>query len=117
MRLTGRSRPMLRRRLACAAARAVPGAHPAQPGCVHYGIFIGVDGLSAGLLRGLIGNDLAGAYTHVRRFGYEGVTTFNARSDYTHEVTLPNRMTLSTGRPVLQPAGQLNTVHRSYTNH
>ena len=89
MSLTGRSRPALRRRLACAAARAVPGAHIAQPG----------------------------AYANFRRFVDEGTTAFNARSDYTHKVTLPNRMTLSTGRPVLQTTGQLNTVHRFYTNH
>jgi len=92
-------------------------ARTTQPGCVHYLIFNGVDGLSAGLLRGLSRNGLAGDYTHLQRFGYEGATTFNARSDYTHNVTFPNRMTLSTGRPVPQPAGHPNTVHHFPMNH
>ena len=70
-----------------------------------------------GLLRCLAENDPAGACANFRRFGCEGVTTFNARSDYIHTVTLPNRMTLSTRWPVLQPTGQLNTVHHFPMNH
>lgn len=69
-----------------------------------------------GALRGLIRNGPAGDYTTFRRVGYEGVTTFNTRSDYTHTVTLPNHTTAFTGRPVLQPTGQSNTVHHFYTN-
>jgi hypothetical protein len=91
--------------------------HITQPGRAQHLIFIGVDGLGAGLPRGLTGTDPAGAYSTFRRFGYEGGTTPNARSDYTHNVTLPNRMTLSTGWPVLQPTGQMNTVHHSPMNH
>jgi hypothetical protein len=44
------------------------------------------------------------------------VTTFNTRSDYTHTVTLPNHTAAFTGRRVLQPTGQSNTVHHFYTN-
>ena len=42
---------------------------------------------------------------------------FNARSDCTHTVTLPNHTNAFTGRRVLQPAGYPNTVHHYYTNH
>jgi hypothetical protein len=65
----------------------------------------------------LIGNELAGIDAHFRRFGYEGESSFDARSDYTHTVTLPNHTTLLTGRHVSQPAGQPNTVQHRYTNH
>jgi hypothetical protein len=115
VRLTGRPRTPLGC-LACADALAPPTAHPPQPGGSDHVIFISVDGLSAGLLRDLIGNDLAGDYAHFRRFGYEGAITFNAHSDDTHTVTLPNHTIMLTGRPVLQPVGQPNTVHHCYTN-
>jgi len=116
VRLTGRSCT----KLGCFGYADVPGlptAYPAPPGCFDRVIFNSVDVLSAGLLRGLLRNGLAGDYTRSRRFGYEGVTAFKARSDYTHNVTLPNRMTFSTGRPVLQPTGELNTVHHFPMNH
>ena len=46
----------------------------------------------------------------------EGLT-FNARTDYTHTVTIPNHTCMLTGRPVLQPVGQPNTTHHGYTSN
>jgi hypothetical protein len=95
----------------------LPTAHTTQPGCLQHLISIGVEGLSAGLPRGLAGDDLAGAYANFRRFGYEGVTTFSARSDYTRTIKLVNRIIQSTGRPVLRPAGQPTAVRFFDTYH
>jgi hypothetical protein len=39
------------------------------------------------------------------------------RTDFTHTVTIPNHTCMATGRPVLQPDGQPNTVHHGYTNN
>ncbi|MBW1687523.1 MAG: hypothetical protein JRS35_21005 [Deltaproteobacteria bacterium] len=102
MRPRGRFRPVLGCRLAYAAARAAPSAHTAEPGCLHYLIFIGVDGLGAGLLRGLIGNDLAGAFANLRRFVDEGTTAFNSRSDYTHTYRHASRPHDRFHRPVIR---------------
>jgi hypothetical protein len=46
-----------------------------------------------------------------------GASTFNARTDYTHTVTLPNHTCMVTGRPVLQPDGQPDTVHHGYVSN
>ena len=56
-----------------------------------------------------------GELGNFRRFVDEGATTFNARTDYTHTITLPNHTSMLAGRPVLQPATQPNTVHHGYT--
>ena len=79
-------------------------------------IFISVDGLNAGMLSDLIANDLVGNYANFQRFVDEGATTFDAHNDYDDTTTLPNHTSMLTGRPVLQPAGQANTVHHGYTD-
>ncbi len=85
-------------------------------GVVQHVIHVSVDGLRADLLQSLIAGDPAG-YANFKRFVDEGATTFNARTDYTHSITLPNHTSMITGRPVLQPSGQPNTVHHGYTSN
>jgi len=92
-------------------------AQPAPAGQIQHVIHISVDGLRADYLEDLINNDTMGQYANFKRFVTEGATTFNARTDYTHTITLPNHTTMITGRPVLQPAGQPNTVHHGYTSN
>lgn len=90
---------------------------PARAPAAEHVIHISVDGLSATLLEALIANDVNGDYASFARFVAEGATTFAARTDYTHTITLPNHTSMLTGRPVLQPTGQPNTVHHGYTDN
>jgi len=92
-------------------------AVPSQAATADRVIFISVDGLRADLLDNLLVNDSVGAYANFQRLVDEGASTFNARTDYTHTVTLPNHTTMITGRPVLQPAGQPVTVYHGYTSN
>ena len=89
----------------------------ARGATVDHVIHISVDGLHAGHLQNLIANDSATdpKYANFNRFVVEGATTYNARTDFSLTVTIPNHTTMLTGRPVLQPTGQLNTVHHGYT--
>lgn len=90
---------------------------PVGAPAAEYVIHISVDGLSGSLLQNLIANDTAGDYANFARMVDEGATSFNARTDYTHTITLPNHTSMLTGRPVLQPAGQPNTVHHGWTTN
>lgn len=79
-------------------------------------IHVSVDGLRGDLLDGLITNS-PGSYDSFRRFVNEGATTFNARTDYTHTVTVPNHATMITGRPVDSSTGVGSTDYHGYTNN
>jgi hypothetical protein len=104
---------MRRAVLALLAVLLAGGPAPAA----EYVIHISVDGLSGLLLQSLIANDTAGNYANFARFVDEGATTFNARADYTHTITLPNHTSMITGRPVLQPTGWPNTSHHGWTSN
>jgi len=80
-------------------------------------IQISVDGLSGILLQALVENDAVGDFASFARFVNEGASTYNARADYTHTITLPNHTSMITGRPVSQPTGQPNTVHHGWTSN
>ena len=84
---------------------------------MEYVIHVSVDGLRADLLQSLMQSDNEGNFGSFRRLVDEGASTFNARTDYSHTVTIPNHTSMLTGRPVLQPPGQPNTVHHGYTNN
>ena len=43
-----------------------------------------------------------------------GASTFNARCDYAYSETVPNHITMLTGRPVIQPAGLPGTWHHGF---
>jgi hypothetical protein len=57
----------------------------------------------------------AGHAPTLKRLQLEGAWTANARTDFTHTVTLPNHTTMLTGRPVLQPRGMPPTVFHGWT--
>jgi len=78
-------------------------------------ILVSVDGLRADILANLMADDTVGDFANFQRLVDEGATTFNARTDYTHTLTIPNHTCMLTSRPVSQPAGQPNTVHHGYT--
>ena len=78
----------------------------------EYVIHISIDGLRGDFLATMMRDTTQ--LRNFRRFVTEGASTFNARTDYANTVTLPNHATMLTGRPVLQPAGQPNTVHHGY---
>lgn len=101
------------RRLAALALLFAAGAASAADHVVH----VSVDGLAGPLLEALIENDTLGHYANFARFVDEGATTFNARADYTHTITLPNHTSMLTGRPVSQPAGAPNTVHHGWVTN
>ncbi len=91
------------------AARAASGA--------EHVIHVSVDGLSAILLEELVEDDGAGDFANFARFVGEGATTWNARADYTHTITLPNHASMLTGRPVSRPSGWPNTSHHGWTSN
>ena len=103
--------------LVCIALMLVGVSRPVLADSVDFVVHISADGLSGILLKDLIDNDIAGDYANFQRLIDEGATTFNARTDVTHTDTLPNHTTMLTGRPVLQPSGQPNTVQHGYTNN
>lgn len=70
-----------------------------------YVVHISVDGLRGGLLQDLV-EDSPESFPTFRRLQAEGAFTYNARTDYTHTSTLPNHVSMLTGRPVLTPAGR-----------
>ena len=67
-----------------------------------YVIHISVDGLRPDYMQTLI-ND--GSAPNFKRFQTKARGRNNARTDYTHTITLPNHTSMLTGRPVSQPAG------------
>lgn len=84
---------------------------------VGHVVHVSVDGVNASTLEGLMDANAGGAFDNWNRLRDEGVHTFNARTDYTHTVTIPNHVTMVTGRPVLRPTGQPDTVPHLYTNN
>ena len=82
---------------------------------VEHVIHISVDGLHAERLRHRMHAE-PDAFTGMHRLVNEGVSTFNARADSTHTLTLPNHTSMITGRPVLQP-GDDPTLHHGYTSN
>ncbi|MEX0938637.1 MAG: Ig-like domain-containing protein [Pirellulales bacterium] len=83
---------------------------------VDHVIHISVDGLRSDLLQGLISSNPA-EYDAFIQLENEGAFTYNARTDYTHTITLPNHTSMLTGRPVLAPDGQPDTVAHLWTTN
>ncbi len=95
---------------------AMPSAEAAD-----FVIHISVDGLHPGHLQTQID---AGLAPHFKRFQVEGAWTNNARTDYTHTITLPNHTSMITGRPVCSPTevacnpvGAAHAFHHGYTSN
>ncbi len=83
---------------------------------IEHVVLISVDGLPGSVLQSLIANDVVGDYAGFAQLA-SGATTFNAHADWTHTTTLPNHISMLTGRPVSQPAGQATDVHHGYTSN
>jgi len=80
----------------------------------EFVIHISVDGLNSSVLQSLID---AGQAPNFKRFEDEGAWTLNARADFTYTTTLPNHVTILTGRPVLVPEGQAGMPVHGWTNN
>lgn len=80
----------------------------------EYVIHISVDGLRPDYLQTVID---AGNAPNFKRFQTEGAWTTQARTDYTHTITLPNHTSMLTGRPVSQPVGRPNTLHHGWVTN
>jgi hypothetical protein len=89
------------------------GAGHSADGAEHV-IHISVDGLRPSYLQELVE---AGNAPNFKRFQTEGAWTNNARTDYTHTITLPNHTSMLTGRPVSLPAGAPAMTHHGYTSN
>ncbi len=93
---------------AAGALQAAQLADAAAP-LVDHVIHISVDGLSGLILQDYLDSSPETFPTFVR-LTKESAYTFNARTDYTHTITLPNHTAMLTGRPVTPPEGQPDTV-------
>jgi hypothetical protein len=99
----------------CLAVLGLLGAlNTAAMDAAEYVVHISVDGLNAGVLQSLIDS---GEAPHFKRFEDEGAWTVNARADYTFTNTLPNHVTILTGRPVLEPVGLPNAPFHNWTSN
>jgi Type I phosphodiesterase / nucleotide pyrophosphatase len=78
----------------------------------EYVIHISVDGLNARVMQDVVE---AGRAPAIKRMEAEGAWTLNARTDFTHTITLPDHTCMLTGRPVLQPVGMPDTVYHGIT--
>jgi hypothetical protein len=81
-------------------------------GAADYVIHISVDGLNARLMQDVVD---AGRAPTFRRLEDEAAWTANARTDFTHSITLPDHACMLTGRPVLKPDGMAETVNHGVT--
>jgi predicted AlkP superfamily pyrophosphatase or phosphodiesterase len=77
-------------------------------------IHISVDGLHSEHLQQVID---AGDAPTFKRLQTEAAWTLNARTDYTHTITLPNHTCMLTGRPVRPPEGMENPPFHGYTSN
>ena len=85
-----------------------------QAGAAEYVIHISVDGLNSHVLQSLID---AGDAPNFKRFEDEGAWTTNARADYSYTITLPNHITILTGRPVLPAASLPDAAPHNWTSN
>lgn len=77
-------------------------------------IHVSVDGLHPVHLQRVVEAGEAPAF---KRLQTEGAWTANARTDFTHSVTLPNHTSMITGRPTLQPEGVAGALFHGYTSN
>ncbi len=89
------------------------GGRQPEPRIEHV-LVVTVDGLAAYLLEEALDAEELPTF---RRLQEEGSFTHNARSDYTHTVTLPNHTAILTGRPVLAVEGYPPETHHGYVSN
>jgi Type I phosphodiesterase / nucleotide pyrophosphatase len=78
----------------------------------EYVIHVSVDGLNAREMQDAID---AGRAPTFKRLEAEAAWTANARTDFTHTITLPDHTCMLTGRPVLKPDGLPESVNHGLT--
>lgn len=83
---------------------------------VNYVVHVSLDGLGAKYLQFYVTNAPA-QFPWFNWLITNGASTFNARCDYDVSETVPNHITMFTGRPVAQPAGLTNTIHHGYPSN
>jgi hypothetical protein len=74
----------------------------AQPAADRYVVQISVDGMGSSYLEALLSS---GQMPSLQRMVNEGAWTLNARNDYDNTVTLPNHLSMVTGRGMAGPDG------------
>src|SRR5687767_5336990 len=88
---------------------------PAQAEIQHV-IAISVDGLRGDFLQTFV--DTAPAeFPNFVRLRNSGASTYHARCDYDFSETVPNHISMITGRPVSQPVGFADTWHHGVTSN
>jgi len=83
---------------------------------VNYVVHVSLDGLGAKYLQFYVTNAPA-QFPWFNWLITNGASTMNARCDYDISETVPNHITMFTGRPVSQPLGMPNTVHHGYPSN
>jgi hypothetical protein len=78
---------------------------------VEYVIVISVDGMGSAYIPPLLTNDLLNEMTTFEQLQAEGAGTLNARDDADYAVTLPNHVTMMTGRGVEGVSGHAWTFN------
>ncbi|RYX83847.1 hypothetical protein EON83_12945 [bacterium] len=89
-------------RVAHAQAAQIRTTFPNPQPIVSHVIQISVDAMGAKYLEKFL-QESPEEFNNFGRFIKEGATTLNARTDYTHTITLPNHTSMITGRPVQTP--------------
>ena len=78
----------------------------------EFVILISIDGLNSRTMQAVVD---AGQAPTLERLQREGAWTANARTDFTHTITLSNHTCMLTGRPVLQPEAMPGAVSHGWT--
>jgi hypothetical protein len=79
---------------------------------VRHVIVISVDGMGSEYVTPLLAAGLTNELTTFKRFQTEGAGTLNARGDADFAVTLPNHVSMMTGRGVIGAAGHHWTINQ-----
>jgi hypothetical protein len=102
------------RMLGLAAMLSTLLATPASA-AIQYVIVIVIDGGRGDFMQSFI-ESAPIEFPNFTRLRDSSAYTFNARCDYTESVTVPNHLSILTGRPVRQPAGLPKTVQHGVTS-
>jgi hypothetical protein len=104
---------------ACSCSSPAPdaGAPTTIDTGVEHGLralLVSVDGLGAYYLRQQLDQGKLPNFAALKR---AGASTLNARADYDYAVTLPNHVTMLTGRPVAADPALPNTTHHGWAGN
>ena len=86
---------------------------PSARADIEHVIAISVDGLRGDLLETFLANTPE-QFPNFVRLRDSSAFTFHARCESSHSITLPNHVSMLTGRPATQPGGAPETTHHGY---